>query len=563
MSKDPPNLPCIMKSIQTFIGRNSGVAVSFLVGLFLMLGTLQVFAAPSANPPTGSPTANFNGMTGNGPIKQTSGNIRSATGEIYTGDSTTIAASGYGPGDIISTDDVYVDDDLWVGGDATILGALNVDAPATFVQPVNFNQNVSFTQAVDFTQNVSFSNPINVATDLTVQNLTVNGTFSGPGGSVPDPLTLDSITANTTLRTPLTGKIYTGTSGDLNFINVSGSYGPGDIMSTSDVFVDDQLFVDSNAFFGGVIDANSLIQADGHIYSTAQDVYAMTGNVFATGGKIYTGAPANWSFANISGSPTSVAALPTGAILATGNMYVDGNFYSNGPAQFGAGLTSTSLTSTGNIAAPTGNIFTGSIGNLVFWGNINGDDLASTDDLYVDDKATIGNTLQVNGPILGDSTAWIDNWIKVGTPIGSADSLGAGDIGVSSDLKANERVLTDGHIYAGSISGLPTPGNGDILAGDDIYANGQIGAFYVMRDDESFNNGNPTNSVETIITADVSCASGDFRMSCGGFVQHANSEYSGAWPDATNVLECNARARRNNLNVSTGNHVYIYAYCFA
>jgi hypothetical protein len=624
-----------MKSFQK-LSKNGRALVTFFVGMALMVSISTVMAAPPGNPPGGSPTANFSALNVGtadqwpagwyGPDDvgvgddlmvddriHSFGDIQSLTGAIYAGATTDPGVlTTYGPlsaGDIFATDDVFIDDDLVVGGDTNIAGTLQVDATSTF------------NNTASFTNNVTFSNPVTLSADATFNDITITGTCTGPGcggGSVGNPLLLDGpsgpptynssqygtgdivagddliatdriysgnhIVAAGSIRTDIgTGWIGTGTTGSWDFSdfpsitpNTPGNIlSEGHVMASNNVYANDDLYTGNNLFVDGGAQMGAYMEAGGPVYSVNQDVYAMAGDVYATAGnvysdngKIYTGDPSNWGFADVAGSPTSVSALPVGAILATGNAYVDGTLYTQTRANFANGFISYGggVYSNGSVGVQGSddNIYTGTLGfsgNLFYKDSMDGGDLAATDDLFVDMNGTIGSTL------------------RIGTPTGTANSLGGGDLGAAGDLKSEDRVLADSYIEslgsyvradqyvradtymrAGDISGLPSASTGDILAGDDIYAIGNIGYSYYSYDESQFDTSSPY--ISTITRSEsVYCDAGDERTACGGFAKDSDSDkYYGSWPKThTDGREgCSAEGRGYGTN-----RIRVYAYCFS
>jgi hypothetical protein len=99
--------------------------LSIFAGMALMIGAANVFAAPPGNPPGGSPTANFSGMNVDGSINQTTGNTRSETGYIYTGDLGGDGNADYWSwNDSVQAGDIASKSDVWARGTVQAIGTI-------------------------------------------------------------------------------------------------------------------------------------------------------------------------------------------------------------------------------------------------------------------------------------------------------------------------------------------------------------------------------------------------------------------------------------------------------
>ncbi len=145
------------------------------------------------------------------------------------------------------------------------------------------------------------------------------------------------------------------------------------------------------------------------------------------------------------------------------------------------------LTSTSYPMGYVAKLFTGALSSVTYatnaeFGNF---DIASTDDLFVDDKAFVGTTITAGG-----------------------------------DISAIDDVVAGDNISAG----------GDISASGDITAIGAIGAFYSR---------SAYISMDTtgILSVSLGCASGDVVVACSGRIEDVGALYIGAKP-VTSASPC-------------------------
>ena len=415
-------------------------------------------------------------------------------------------------GDIFSNDDIFAGDQLYVGGNAEIEGELTLNGPL----------------------NASSYGTINASSITVNGNIDSTSNISGAFGTFDYILTAgESIYAGNSI---VTGDIVdwtpalAGGNYEINFPNLfsngqNAGFNPattaGMVGALASLYAGDNLYVDDDAYIGDQLTAYGDSAFKGAV---------RIGTPFGSTNVLSDGD------LGISGEIKTDSSILSGTTITAGTDLIASDTISAG----------STITATSHITSDSGKIQTGLPYTFSYTSTLPGNgDILSTDDIYADDDIFVGGDIKPKG------------YVKVGSPTGSANSLGAGDIGVASDVKADERLIADGWIQAGNTSGLPSATNGDVRAGNNVYANGEIGRFYSRTLSAELTQGLPGPGVDV----DRSCYTGDFIVACSGYTSSSRDNYSGAWINGNNTTgECRARGRDLNGN---GGTLYVQAYCFS
>ena len=468
-----------------------------------------------------------------------------AGNNISTGtpsDQSNSSHSEYDAGDILSTDDIFADENIIAGNNIEAGGSLTVVGPIS-------------------TPDIISTGTPDAGDILSTDDFGSWATSIGPGdiAAKSDLWARGGIQVLSNIRSA-NGKVYTGSSGNHDFGNISATYGDGDIVSTGDVFVDDHLYVNDNAIVGGMLQ----IEAGGSL--------TVVGPI-STPDIISTGTPDAGDILSTDDFGSWASSIGDGDIAAKSDVWARGNIrglgniisengiintgilnstnYSNWASAIGAGdiAAKSDLWARGgiqvlsNVRSANGKVYTGSSGNHDF-GNISatyGDgDIVSTGDvfvddhLYVNDNAIVGGMLQVDGSAvikgtLSDSTGPLivndDLQVAAATtyyneasskiytgPISALNYRTHGEFG-HMDIASSDDLYADDKLFVGN----------DITAGGDITAEGQIGNFYSL---SAYANMNQSGS--TVVSMKVGCLPGDVVVACSGRVENSGAVYMGA-----------------------------------
>jgi hypothetical protein len=464
--------------------------------------------------------AGFNSQLGSFSTAQ--GDINSGYGDIYTGIHhpsdfpssfpnlsylTDVPSAIYGTPtedrDIFSADDLFASDDIVANDELIVEGTANLRGGASIGSPAYLQ---GFATIADY---------LTVGTSLSVgTNLTVTGNTTMTGNlTVAGTTTLGSIAGE--ISTPDT--ISTGTPAD-QAASSHPDYGSGDILSTDDVFIDDQLFVAGFSRF----------EKNVQVYATSLTLQNPT-NLHTIGTQ--SGSITALPFFSHPEFKYNDDASEGGDIYTQDDLFVGDHLYVDNTIQ-----------------AKNGSIFVGDDSTPHGWAlDVNG--INAEGDIKGDNLYSFGTLRSTNGPI------------RTGNPI---QAYGDGDIAATRHLFADNNVDAGGDVIAGDdviVRDTIFNDSGSVTVADSLNVTGSqyiainssvlghLSANSIGQWDYKSSSTSSGTSVST------SCDSGEIRVSCSGYnTANSTDPYKGAYP--TGGTGCTAR------RTTTGGTLYVYAYCF-